>query len=79
MCYGKPIVAINTGSIPEMVYTRLNGYLIRKKTHIEGFALAVAAILDNKDLYQHLSKNSRHMYETHFNPDKQFDQLQNHF
>ena len=55
---GKPVVAFNTGGIPEMVRHEENGFIAPQMNSAE-LAKGIVWTLENKERYQHLSQNAR--------------------
>lgn len=55
---GVPVVAFNTGGIPEMVEHEYNGYITEQKNSI-GLAAGIKWILEDVNRYEQLSKNAR--------------------
>jgi glycosyltransferase involved in cell wall biosynthesis len=57
MACGKPVVAFDTGGIPEMVDHQKNGYIAPQKD-VQALADGIKWILEDSDRYQKLSKNA---------------------
>lgn len=74
MAYGKPIVATNVGSIPEMVISGINGFVV-PKGDIKEIVISLRKIMESPQRYNMFSLNSRKNYNLQYNPDVQFKNL----
>lgn len=61
MCYGKPIVASNVGGIKEIVRENINGYVVNNNA--EEFKVKISEILENQNVYDQFSTNSKSIFE----------------
>jgi glycosyltransferase involved in cell wall biosynthesis len=65
MSLGKPSVVTNYGGNPELITDGYNGYVIPQKD--EGaMALAIISLLEDKKLYDKMSKNALEVYNKRF-------------
>jgi glycosyltransferase involved in cell wall biosynthesis len=65
--FGLPAVAANVGGVGQVVQHRKNGLLLASHSRAADYAVAIAEIFDDKDLYRSLAIEARHLYETEFN------------
>lgn len=65
--YGLPVLARETGGIPEIVKDGVNGLLLQQGETPEALALRWARIYSDSDAYQHMSRNARSDFETRLN------------
>lgn len=63
MASGLPVVARNAGALPELVHDGENGYLF--EGNVEDLSQKIIKILQNKELKEKMSKNSREMVQKH--------------
>lgn len=64
MNYSKPIIIANTGGMPELLDMKNNnGFVCTTKND---FIYAIKTLVENHELYQELSANSKEIYETKF-------------
>ncbi len=68
MSFGKPIVASNVGGISEIVVNDVNGYVL--DNNAGEFVEKIKYVLENKDVYDKFSANSRKIYEEKLTVDK---------
>jgi len=62
---GKPVVAFNTGGIPEMVDHKKNGYIAQQK-NVEDLANGIQWVLEDENRYNELSENAREKVMSHY-------------
>ncbi|NTS39508.1 glycosyltransferase family 4 protein [Flavisolibacter sp. BT320] len=65
--YGLPVLARDTGGIPEIIKDGKNGLLLMQGETPEALALRWAKIYSSKDAYQQMSRNARIEYTTRLN------------
>ena len=75
---GLPVVAFQTGGIPEMITHKENGYLVPPENESE-LAKGIEYMIDNdNDTIQNLRINARNKVETNYDPQiiaKQYEKL----
>lgn len=74
MSFGCPVVASDTGGIPEIVANRVNG-LLYKPTDFRGLAAAVLTLIDDPGLYAGISLRSLEGVAGRFSIDKSVSEL----
>ena len=67
--FSLPIIATNTGGVPDYVIDGYNGELIELDEKIESIANKIISIIFDNDLYNTYSNNARTYYETELNWD----------
>lgn len=68
MSFGKPIIASNVGGIKEIVKNNENGFALENQPKL--FANKIHYILENKEIKEKFSKNSRQFYLNNLTVDK---------
>ena len=58
MATAKPIVVTQSGGMPEIIHSDVNGYVVPKRDH-EALAEKIIKLLDNKELRQKLGQTGR--------------------
>lgn len=71
MSHGCPIVASNVGGVSELVHDDCNGYTLENSADL--FVERIKYILENKQVYDRMSKVSKEMYDKNFTVDKMVD------
>jgi hypothetical protein len=72
MACGIPIVVTDTGGMPEIIKSGLNGFVVRVKRHYE-LADKILMLLKDEDLRRRLGENGREMVVNNFTVDKMTD------
>jgi glycosyltransferase involved in cell wall biosynthesis len=72
--YGKPVIASDIGSIPEMVDNGKTGYLFEPK-NIGQIASCIRSIYEHPNLYIEMGKNARKKCEEEFSPDSHWNKF----
>ncbi len=75
MSLGKPVVASDVGGVSELVHNGVNGYALENNAAL--FAEKISCILENREVYDSMSKASKDMYEKDFTVDKMVDGYKN--
>jgi len=68
MAAGTPVVATNTGGLPEIVHPNVTGLLVPRKNPSE-LARAVIKLAQDAELRQRLGQNGRQFVQENFNPE----------
>lgn len=71
MSYGKPIISSNVGGVYEIVRDNVNGFTLQNDP-VE-FASKISYILENKNIYDYMSENSRLIFENELTVEKMTD------
>lgn len=71
MSHGCPVVASDVGGVSELVHNDVNGYALENNASL--FAEKVKYILENKQVYDNMSRASKEMYDNYFSVDKMVD------
>ncbi len=74
MTQGTPIVATNTGAIPEIVSDRETGLLVPPRDADE-LAHAISYLLERPDLLRKYGQKGRKRYENHFTVERMADEV----
>lgn len=75
MSLGKPVVASDVGGVSELVHNGVNGYALENNAAL--FAEKISCILENREVYDAMSKASKEIYEKDFTVDKMVDGYKN--
>ena len=65
MAVGKPVIVTNIWALNELVQNRVNGLLVNPKD-VDALAGAVSELLQNRSLYEKISKNGYEMVKREF-------------
>lgn len=68
MSYGKPVVSSNVGGVSEIVRDGINGYTLDNDPKL--FAEKIRSIVEDKDVYESMCHNSKHIYESELTVEK---------
>jgi glycosyltransferase involved in cell wall biosynthesis len=71
---GKPVIASNIGSFPEIVEQDITGLLF-EVGNSDDLAEKMEYLLDNKDKIVTMGKKAREKVETEFSPQRHYDLL----
>ncbi|MDU4934713.1 MAG: glycosyltransferase family 4 protein [Peptostreptococcaceae bacterium] len=74
MSFNKPIVAMNVGSINEVVRSNYNGYLIDPNNYDE-FILKLIDLKNSKEQIKYYGENSKAIIESNYGIDKYVDRI----
>ncbi|UZJ38146.1 glycosyltransferase family 4 protein [Prosthecochloris sp. SCSIO W1103] len=72
MSYGMPIISTSEGGISDIVCDSLNGFIVDKHSPLE-ITEKIKYLLENKDVYEELSKNSLEIFADRYSV-KAFEQ-----
>lgn len=75
--YGKPIIASNIGSLPELVIDGCNGYLF--EPHEYSGLIEKIRLFDDDEVVQMMGRNSKERLEKKFSSEKHYQLLMNLF
>lgn len=75
--YGKPIIASNIGSLPELVMDGCNGYLF--EPHEYSGLIEKIRLFDDDEVVQMMGRNSKERLEEKFSSEKHYKLLMNLF
>ena len=67
MSYGKPVVSSNVGGVSEIVRNDVNGYVLNNEA--KEFASKIQYIVENPDVYEIMSTNSKSIFENELTVD----------
>lgn len=73
-CYGKPVIASNIGSLPEVVDDKKNGLLFERK-NVEDLTEKINYLNNNEDLIIEYGKNARKKVEDLYNSENHYNKL----
>lgn len=76
MFYKKPIVASDTGGIPEIVHDNYNGILVQTGK-VDAWEIALRRIIEDKLLYNRLVHNGTEFYNEYLKPEIIYDRFDN--
>jgi glycosyltransferase involved in cell wall biosynthesis len=65
--YGLPIVSTHTGGVPTVVVEGTNGLLLPHDAGGEAYAETIAALWEDREIYQRMRQSSRDRYDTSLN------------
>jgi len=68
LSYGKPVVSSNVGGISEIVFDGENGFVVDNDDNI--FAERIKFVLENNDIYQKFSENSKKVFNQYLTTEK---------
>ncbi|MBO5832086.1 MAG: glycosyltransferase [Alistipes sp.] len=71
MSFGKPVVASNVGGVSEIVRDGVNGYVLPNDADL--FATKIEEILEDSEIYKHLSHSSLEIFEKELTVDRMVD------
>jgi glycosyltransferase involved in cell wall biosynthesis len=71
MSFGKPVVASNVGGVSEIVRDGVNGYVLPNDADL--FATKIEEILEDIEIYKHLSHSSLEIFEKELTVDRMVD------
>lgn len=71
MSYGLPIISTNVGSIEDAVINDYNGRIINPGD-INSLRESIEYLINNKDIWNYFSKNSKHLVERKYDKEKYF-------
>lgn len=74
--FGKPVIATNLGSLPELVENNINGLLFEPKD-VLGLAEKINYLNSNNDLVALYGKNARKKVEEQYNSNIHYERLSN--
>ena len=72
MSFGRPIVASNVGGVSELVQDGVNGYAVENKAEV--FADKIKYILENPEVEEKMSENSKTSYKENFTVERMVKQ-----
>ena len=72
--FGKPIIATDAGSIPDMVFNDCNGYIVYKD-EIDKMADIILKIIAEPSRYFEMAIHSRELFMTQFHTESFFKRL----
>lgn len=75
MSFGKPVVASNVGGISEIITDNINGFTIDNKPEL--FVEKIEYILENKNVYDYLSKNALIRFQQDLTVEKMVKRYEN--
>ena len=78
MAYGKPVLATNTGGVPEVMRDEKDGYLL-KVGDIKGFVKKLELLMQNPELAKQLGQNAQTRAKEKFSADVIVKQYINHY
>ncbi len=78
MAAGLPIVTTDQGAITESVKDKINGFIIDKRNPKQ-IAEKIILLIENSDLRNKMSKESRRLYLENFTESRMIDRLSNAF
>jgi glycosyltransferase involved in cell wall biosynthesis len=70
MAMRKPVIACNTGGVPEIITHGSNGWLVEERSH-EAVAGAITTLLKNRELCRQLGARARNTVRDQFSPRRQ--------
>ena len=73
MACGTPVVALNTGPLPEMVRPQVTGVLAKEEDHVD-LSLKMYDLLENDQLRECCSKNGRRVALEEFSVTREAEQ-----
>lgn len=73
-CYGKPVIASNIGSLPEVIDDKKNGLLFERK-NVKDLTEKIDYLNGNEELIIEYGKNARRKIEELYNPENHYNKL----
>jgi glycosyltransferase involved in cell wall biosynthesis len=70
MAMRKPVIACNTGGVPEIITHGSDGWLVEERSH-EAVAGAIVTLLNNRELCRQLGARARDTVRDQFSPRRQ--------
>jgi glycosyltransferase involved in cell wall biosynthesis len=70
MAMRKPVIACNTGGVPEIITHGRDGWLVAERSH-EAVATAMAALLKDGELCRQMGARARQTVRERFSPRQQ--------